>query len=231
VKIEKYGKFFITFSILLGVIGVFFLLAFIVRPLYDPYFVEEILKRLGIWGPFILIFLQILQVLLAPVPGHFLGFISGIVYGPIFGTLYSMVGLTLGAYLAFRLSRYFGRPFVEKHVRGKTLEKYDSLLDKRGASILFLFFLLPGFPDDALAYLAGLSRIDGYSFIAAVFFGRLPGIVLVAVAGREWAQERIGLFLLITTFSILLIALLLKFRSRIEKLYSDIFKKRCRRES
>ena len=209
----------------------FFFLAFIVRPLYNPEFVKNILKKFGIWGPPIFIFLQILQVLLAPVPGHVLGFISGVIYGPLLGSLYSMTGLTIGAYLAFRLSKFFGRPFVERNVKEETLRKYDTLLEKRGAPLLFIFFLLPGFPDDALAYLAGLTKMDSYSFIAAVFFGRLPGIVLVTVAGREWAKERIDLFLLLTAFSFLLVALLLKYRNQVECFFAVLlFKKRYHRE-
>jgi len=226
VEIKRYQKKILTLLVILSIIAGFFILAFIVRPLYNPKFVENILKEFGIWGPPIFIFLQILQVLLAPIPGHVLGFISGVIYGPLLGTLYSMAGLTIGAYLAFRLSKFFGRPFVERNVREENLRKYDTLLEKRGAPLLFILFLLPGFPDDALAYLAGLTKMDDYSFLLAVFFGRLPGIVLITLAGREWAKERIVLFLLLAVISLLLVALLLKYRNRVEGFFSSLlFKK------
>lgn len=40
---------------------------------------------------------QVIQVVIAPIPGEVTGFIGGYIYGPIMGTIYSTIGLTLGS--------------------------------------------------------------------------------------------------------------------------------------
>ena len=53
----------------------------------------------GPWGPLVSIALNGAQVLLAPVPGQFVGLTNGYLYGIWLGTLYSMVGLLVGTAL------------------------------------------------------------------------------------------------------------------------------------
>ena len=55
-----------------------------------------------------------LQILLAPVPGNFMGLMGGYLFGAALGTLYSVAGLTLGAGLAMLIARRFGRPLLER---------------------------------------------------------------------------------------------------------------------
>ena len=96
------------------------------------------------------ILLQALQVVAAPVPGEVTGLIGGFLYGPFLGIILSTIGLTLGSWLAFFLSKTFGRPFVDKFVSRKTLDKYDYLLHHKGAFLVFVLFLIPGFPEGHL---------------------------------------------------------------------------------
>ncbi len=78
---------------------------------------KKIIHFVNSFGPLsvvIFIGLQILQVIVAPIPGEVNGFIGGYLYGPVLGTLYSTIGLTIGSWLAFILARWLGLPFVEK---------------------------------------------------------------------------------------------------------------------
>ena len=95
----------------------------------------------------IFIGLQILQVIVAPIPGEVNGFIGGYLYGPVLGTLYSTIGLTIGSWLAFLLARWLGLPFVEKMINPKIIQKYDHFMEHRGILITFILFLIPGFPE------------------------------------------------------------------------------------
>ena len=121
--------------------------------------IKGAVERAGIWGPLVFIAIQFLQIVFAPIPGQVAGVIAGSLFGPWLGTLYSLVGSVLGCFLVFTLSRKLGRPFVERFVDKKHLKKFDRLTKNAGPMVFFLIFLLPGFPDDIICYLAGLSAI------------------------------------------------------------------------
>jgi uncharacterized membrane protein YdjX (TVP38/TMEM64 family) len=131
----------------------------------------------------IFIGLQILQVLVAPIPGEISGFIGGYLYGPVLGTIYSTIGLTIGSWLAFLLAHWLGMPFVEKIVTPQVVQKYDHFMEHRGIPITFILFLIPGFPKDALSYIIGLSHMKATTFLILCTLGRLTGTVMLSVSG------------------------------------------------
>lgn len=141
----------------------------------------------------VFVFLQILQVLIAPIPGEITGFAGGYIYGITLGTLYSTIGLSVGSWLAFALSRTFGLPLVEKFVSRNIISKYDHFMEHKGTFFSFLLFLIPGFPKDALCYILGLSHMNIRSFIVISSIGRLLGTILLSMQGscvrndQNWA--------------------------------------------
>lgn len=62
--------------------------------------------------------------------------------------------------------------------------KFDFILEAKSASlILFAIFLLPGFPDDVVCYLAGLTKLSIKRLMVLVTLGRLPTIILTNYIG------------------------------------------------
>jgi len=181
------GKAFIKIAILLAVIflGVFL---FFYYDLYS-FFIsrQKIIDFVNSFGPLavvIFICLQILQVIVAPIPGEVNGFIGGYLYGPLWGTLYSTIGLTIGSWLAFVLARWLGLPFVEKVISPRIIEKYDYFMEHRGILITFILFVIPGFPKDALSYLIGLSHMKTSTFLMICTAGRLMGTMMLSMSGH-----------------------------------------------
>lgn len=147
---------------------------------------KKLTQFVSSFGPLsvvIFIGLQILQVLIAPIPGEITGFIGGYLYGPVLGTLYSTLGLAIGSWFAFLLARWFGLPFVEKIVSPKIIQKYDYFMEHRGIPVTFILFLIPGFPKDALSYIVGLSHMKTTTFLILSSAGRLMGTVMLSVSG------------------------------------------------
>ena len=148
---------------------------------------KKILAFVNSFGPLsVLIFigLQILQVIVAPIPGEVNGFIGGYLYGPVLGTIYSTIGLTIGSWLAFVLARWLGLPFVEKVISPRIIEKYDYFMEHRGILITFILFVIPGFPKDALSYLIGLSHMKTSTFLMICTAGRLMGTMMLSMSGH-----------------------------------------------
>jgi uncharacterized membrane protein YdjX (TVP38/TMEM64 family) len=148
---------------------------------------KKIVEFVNSFGPLsvvIFIGLQILQVIVAPIPGEVNGFIGGYLYGPFLGTIYSTIGLTVGSWLAFVLARWLGLPFVEKVISPQIISKYDHFMEHRGTLITFILFLIPGFPKDALSYIIGLSHMKMTTFLIVCTGGRLLGTIMLSVSGN-----------------------------------------------
>lgn len=188
---------------LLGIVVVAALVIYFWQPLVDIFSNQDRVKQLisgtGFFGPFIFIALQFLQVIFAPIPGQVVGFAGGFIFGGWLGAIYSMIGTALGFTVVFLLARRLGRPFVERFVNKKHLDRFDYLTKDKGIFVFFLIFLLPAFPDDLVCYLAGLSKIPLKTLIGISLIGRAPSILIVSLGGAGMADDNLTFTILSLT--------------------------------
>lgn len=159
--------------------------------LTDPAVLRGTIESYGLFAPIVFIVLQASQVVIAPIPGQVLGFVSGYLFGTFWGTLYSLTGAALGSYIVFRVSRRYGRSHVERVVEPTLLQHFDGLGERRGLLGLFLVFLVPGLPDDAICFVAGLTRLRIRDMVIVSILGRFPGYLIVNAAGAQFAAARV----------------------------------------
>jgi uncharacterized membrane protein YdjX (TVP38/TMEM64 family) len=181
--------------------------------------IRRFLDHLGAASFLGFIFLQTLQVVAAPIPGEVTGFIGGYVYGPVLGIFLSTVGLTLGSWGAFALSRIFGRPFVERFVRKETLDKYDYLLHHKGAFLVFLLFLIPGIPKDLLCYILGLGHLSTKEFLVISTVGRFLGTVLITLGGSYVRHHQYYRFFVLFGIGVVIIFFSMAYKDRLNRLF------------
>ncbi|PSH01044.1 MAG: TVP38/TMEM64 family protein, partial [Nanohaloarchaea archaeon SW_7_46_7] len=136
------------------------------------------------------------QVVIAPIPGPVPGAAAGYAFGVFWGTIYGFTGLAIGSTAAILGAKIYGRPFVEDVIADETMDKFDYLADEHGFLPFFLLFLLPGFPDDAICFLAGLTDIDTKKLILMASFGRVPGLLSLTVFGNSMALGDMKVMLL-----------------------------------
>lgn len=160
--------------------------------------VQEWVEGFGPWGPLASVALNTAQVLLAPLPGQFVGMANGYLYGVWLGTLYSMAGLIMGTTLAMGLARWLGRPLVERLVDAHKLARWDCFVHRRGPPFFFLVFLFPFLPDDIVCFLIGLSPLSIPRMVVLAALGRLPGVFTSCWIGAHaaclpwWAWLSLG---------------------------------------
>ncbi len=133
----------------------------------------------GAWGPIAMVGLQAIQVLVAPIPGQYLGMATGYLYGLLWGTALSMTGLGIGSWLAMLLARRLGRPLVERVASAEMIQRLDSLSRRHGLWAFFLVFSLPFLPTDVGCFIAGLTPLPIASLLVLAVLGRLPGVLLL----------------------------------------------------
>ena len=147
--------------------------------------IKSTLKAAGPLAPLVFILFQSLQVVLAPIPGELTGIIGGYLFGVPLGLLYSTLGLTLGSVGAFFIARWLEEHYVKRWIPAEILQKFDFLMERQGALVAFILFLLPGFPKDYLCFILGLSHMPFKLFLLICVVGRLPGTLLLTLQGAK----------------------------------------------
>lgn len=145
-------------------------------------------EQLGAWGPLAIVFLELTQALLAPIPGQAIEAASGYLYGSWLGTLFPLIGMALGSFLLFLLARRFGRPLVVRLIGRSSMDRLDDLVRRGGAPFFFLIWLLPFAPDDLACAAAGLTPMPPRQFILLMLLGRLPGVFVSVWVGANVAH-------------------------------------------
>lgn len=181
--------------------------------------VKSFLDSLGHLSFLGFILLQTLQVVAAPVPGEVTGFMGGYFYGFVLGIFLSTAGLTLGSWMAFSLSKIFGRPLVDKLVKKETLDKYNYLLRHKGAFLVFLLFLIPGFPKDYLCYILGLGHLTTKEFLVISTVGRFVGTVLITLVGTYIRHHQYYRFSVLIGIAIVVVFLSMVYKDKLEKIF------------
>jgi len=188
------------------------------------------IRSLGGWGFAGFILLQAFQVVAAPIPGEVTGVLGGFLYGPVVGVLLSTIGLTLGSYIAFSLSRAFGRHLTERFVDARTMDRFDYLLHHKGAFLVFLLFLIPGFPKDYLCYMLGLGHLTTLEFLAIASSGRLLGTTMLTLGGTFLRDKQYYRFFFLTGVAVILVFLAIAYKDRLERLFRSLHDRYRRHE-
>ncbi len=155
------------------------------RYLEDPQRLRALIQDFGPYGPIFFIFLQAFQVVFAPLPGEVTGFVAGYLFGAFWGFLYAMVGIALGASVAFWLARKFRNFFAPRLSRSPHFRRLERFMQRRGLMAAFFCYLFPGFPKDYLNYFLGLFPIPFKIFLPLMLIGRLPGTLALAIQGAS----------------------------------------------
>jgi uncharacterized membrane protein YdjX (TVP38/TMEM64 family) len=162
----------------------------ITRLLGNPEGFKQFLDRYGPVSFLIFALIQAAQIVIAVIPGEVVQIAGGYVFGTVLGTLGSATGAVLGTLVAFFATRLAGYPLVKVFVSPKKLSRFDFLLNNPRSDItLFVLFLIPGIPKDALVYISGLTPIKPWRFLLISTVARFPGLLGSAYIGANLQQK------------------------------------------
>jgi len=145
----------------------------------------EYLQSFWPWTPVIAIVFLTLETVIAPLPAWPVLGANALIFGLWGGIAVSWAGAMLGAVICFWISRSFGRRWLERKLRQKYLHQIDEFSSRKGFWILLLARVIPVTSLDVLSYLAGLSRIPFWHFLAATGLGFLPGVTLYTLFAHD----------------------------------------------
>jgi len=149
---------------------------------------QDWIRSLGVLGP--LAFMVVYAVAtVAALPGSALSIVAGAVFGPVLGVVTVIFAATLGASLAFLVSRYFARNSIEKWLEGnEKFRRLDELTARHGDIMVAITRLVPLFPFNLLNYGFGLTRVAFKTYVVWSFVCMLPGTILYVVGSAAVAE-------------------------------------------
>jgi uncharacterized membrane protein YdjX (TVP38/TMEM64 family) len=177
--------------------------------------VSALIRFFGPAAPLVFMLLQILQVILAPIPGEMTGFLGGYLFGFVKGFVYSTVALGLGSMINFGIGRVLGERYVRRWISAEKFTRYDSLLRQKGLLVVFSLFLIPGFPKDWLCLLLGLSTLPLRVFVFLATVGRMPGTLLLSLQGHYLFEQNYLLLGVLLVLSLVVVLLAFYYRDHL----------------
>lgn len=160
-----------------------------IHEIFEEGGLELLIQRMHEAGPTgvaILLGLQLLQVIVAFIPGEVVQVAAGMLYGPLGGTVVVLVGAAIASAIVYQLVHVLGAPFVRAMVSDSFLEKFRAF-EKSGQLnvIVFILFLIPGLPKDVFTYIVGLTDMKLGTFLALSILGRTPGVFVSSFAASS----------------------------------------------
>lgn len=176
-----------TVLIIAAVIALCVWLIPIVLSLREPETQERFrgfIESLGVLGIAAMLLLQIIQIVIAIIPGEPIEILMGLMYGTLGGLILTLVGIAVGQIIVFFAVKRFGMKFAAKFV---DIEKFENLKFLKNPSrrdgLIFLLYFIPGTPKDILSYFAPFTGIPFLRFIVIATLARIPSIISSTWAG------------------------------------------------
>ena len=133
-------------------------------------------------GIFSFICIYILIVLLI-LPASWLSLLSGFLYGSYLGSIIVFISASIGASVAFFLSKsFFAKKLKNLLGRYTKLSVIEKVVEKGGLKLIFLARLSPIFPFSILNYFYGLNNVKFKDFTLGLI-GIIPGTYLYCSIG------------------------------------------------
>ncbi len=149
---------------------------------------DELVRSYGPFGPVVFVAAYVTATLIL-IPSTALTLAAGYLFGPGFGTVLVSLAATLGASLAFLISRYLAQPYAKAKLKAyPKLESIEEQISAEGVKLVLLLRLAPLIPFTILNYALGVTDISLVSYVGATWLGKLPGIfssVYLGSTGRS----------------------------------------------
>jgi pyruvate/2-oxoglutarate dehydrogenase complex dihydrolipoamide dehydrogenase (E3) component/uncharacterized membrane protein YdjX (TVP38/TMEM64 family) len=138
-----------------------------------------------VFGGFFLLYVVVTALSL---PGAaILTLAAGALFGLVEGLLVASFASTVGATLAFLVSRYLLRDTIKQRFPER-LDAIDAGVEKEGGFYLFTLRLVPVFPFFLINLLMGVTAIKAWTFYWVSQIGMLAGTFVFVNAGTQLAQ-------------------------------------------
>lgn len=219
----KKPSFELIKNIIIGVVFIGILIFLSIK--FTPYILDvisntekfrEYILSHGHIGAIVFLAFQFIQIVIPFIPGEIVQIAGGYIYGIVLGCTLLLIGGVLGTIISFYLARIVGYPVVKFFVSKEILDKFEFLLNSpKIEAVMFLLFLIPAMPKDALVYIAGLTPIKPIRFFIISMVARIPGLIISVFIGSNLLTKDYTSIIVITVVVSIIFSLGVVFRKKI----------------
>ena len=161
--------------------------------------IEEIMDKLGIFGPVVYVLAEIFQIILALIPGGPVEILGGVLFHPLLALLLCEIGIFTATFIVHKLVQKIGKPIVNMFVSEEKFSKFKFLRDEKKLELVaFIFLMIPGTPKDVITYIVSLTDIKGLRFYILAAVARIPALTLCIMFGNSVQEGNFMLMIIIS---------------------------------
>jgi len=169
-----------AFFLILIIIVLFFLVSFLIQNwIIDISILEENI----VISMIVFVLIATVEAVIAPLSIFPLVPLASSLFGWFLTAVLSIIGWTLGAFIAFKISRVYGKPLVKKIVSLQKIEDFEKKLPEEhlfATIVLLRMFIVVDF----LSYALGLfSKIKTSTYMYATILGLIPFAIVTSYLG------------------------------------------------
>ena len=186
---------------------------------------QDYIGRFAPYSHLVYFLIQLLSVILAPIPSNVTALAGGLLFGTWPAFLLTWGAVVLGSVTVFAVARRLGRNFVERVVSRSSISRYLEVIQRKQDTFLILAFLFPFFPDDVLCILAGLTTMPFRRFLLIALFTRPWGLLAASALGGSTLSLPLPVMLLLAAVGIGVFLVCMKYGDRWEEALMERFRK------
>jgi pyruvate/2-oxoglutarate dehydrogenase complex dihydrolipoamide dehydrogenase (E3) component/uncharacterized membrane protein YdjX (TVP38/TMEM64 family) len=149
---------------------------------FSAFYKENAVLAIGVFS-----LIYIVSTALSLPGAAWLTLLAGALFGLVTGTIIVSFASTIGATLAFTISRLLLRDWVQNKF-GSYLKSFNAGVEKDGGFYLFTLRLIPAFPFFVINLVMGLTPMKTFQFFWVSQIGMLAGTAVYVNAGTQLAQ-------------------------------------------
>ena len=164
----------------------------------------------------VLILLQMVQIIICIIPGQPIQMASSYMYGIIGGYAIAIIGAIFGCLITYRIAHFLGTDAMHLFFGEERVRDYMHKLNSAKAlTIVFLIYLIPGIPKDLVSYVAGISDVELRPFLIVSTLGRSPGVLGSLLIGAFWSSRNYVGIGVTAVFCLIIFYVCIHYRKRI----------------
>ena len=171
----------------------------------------------GSWAGVVYFVLQMLTVIIAPIPSNVTMLAGALVLGFFRAMLLGVLAVIAGSVLIFAAARRLGQGTVRRFLDRGVMDKYLPVIREKQEMFLFLTMLFPFFPDDVLCMLAGLTEMPFSRFVLIMVLARPWGLAFAALLGGGVIHLPLWGWVILVLVMAAFLCLSLRYSTRIEE--------------
>ena len=178
---------------------------------------REVISGAGAWAGVVYFFLQMMTVIVAPIPSNISMMAGALALGFWKAMILGVLAVVAGSMIVFLAARALGRNAIQRFLDKGVMDKYLPIIEEKQDMFLFLTMLFPFFPDDALCMLAGLTNIPLGRFVIIMALSRPWGLIVAALMGSGSISLPIWAWAVIGVVGLFIFYFAMKYSAQIEE--------------